>query len=108
MNILGEPSVAPLSFSQAMFWPTGLKYMVTVEMQIQRQEERSKSSTFKQILEALHFPPWVMTLLKCYQHFDFSGILLSFFASIKKFMLDVLNDNYNDANHKKEQHLLST
>lgn len=49
MNILGEPSVSPLSFSQAMFWPTGLKYMVRVEMQIQRQEERSKSFTFKQI-----------------------------------------------------------
>lgn len=54
VNILGEPAVAPLSFGQVLFYPPGLDYMVTVKLQIQRLEEKSRSSAFKQI--QTHYP----------------------------------------------------
>lgn len=88
--------------------------MVTVEMQIHRKEGGWRPSTYRQTPELLYSPPRIMTLIKVYQHFEFSGVLLPFLASIfKKIMLDALNDDYDD-NHiitkraQKEQHLSST
>lgn len=82
-------------------YPSDLDYTVIVEMQIQRQEGGCRLSIYRQIPEPLHFPPKIMTLIKVYQHSDFSGVLLPFLASIKRIMLDALNDDCNDDNDKK-------